>query len=240
MPGLLAASLRVLFARGDSLPLAHGLVWRDRLITPLHVIDSNIAAAGSRFAIGRQGTWSPTGCRLAVEAEVPATDVSICSVGDCWPVMPEISFIESPQRGQSVDVHTLTVHPGRSIMHTTARAAIREVVTVGRHSYRTACGDLLTVRGVTAVFVDRAMPGGTSGAPVCLAGSTSVVGFVHGNAAANRGDAVCLSTGPLVAALKVVSSAETDRTRGCAVDCTGEGDGSHERRGGETWAAARK
>jgi hypothetical protein len=78
---------------------------------------------------------------------------------------------------------------------------IREIVTIDRYEYRSASGAIVSTRNISAIFLDKKMSLGTSGAPVCHSDSGKIVGFIHGNAAENDSFAICLDPKPLWASL---------------------------------------
>lgn len=88
-------------------------------------------------------------------------------------------------------------------------SSIREVVNVRAHAYRSASGDRLKAYNVRTFFLEHPFSPGWSGAPLCRRQVDVVVGFVHGNASANRGLGVCLApdlTSPVVDLLSGAAS----------------------------------
>lgn len=71
-------------------------------------------------------------------------------------------------------------------------ATIRQQVVARQHQYRAASGERIAVQQVPVLFLSAPLSAGWSGAPVRLAASGVVLGFIHGNAGANGNAAVCL------------------------------------------------
>jgi hypothetical protein len=83
---------------------------------------------------------------------------------------------------------------------------VREIVKIDRYEYRSASGAIIRTRKISAIFLDKKMPLGTSGAPVYRSDSSKILGFIHGNAAANDSLAICLDPQPL----RAVARSETN------------------------------
>nr|WP_315250266.1 hypothetical protein [uncultured Duganella sp.] len=87
------------------------------------------------------------------------------------------------------------------------RATVRRLVLARQHQYRAASGEHIAVQQVQVLFLSAPLSAGWSGAPVRLAAGGAVLGFIHGNAAANGDAAVCLLAGSDSPVLHLASEA---------------------------------
>lgn len=174
-------------------------------VAPLHVL-------GPRQT--RVTLLDPTGRAGAVElrrvvASDPAWDVIVFSTNI---IVQRCRFRFWFRPGESVRVEVRTVEsggagPGPGGRVATTPLGVRGVVSVGRHSYAAASGEINDVRELDVVFFSRPFARGSSGSPIFLKDSDDLVGFVHGNAPANSGDGVCLVPAESSAVLRVLRRA---------------------------------
>jgi hypothetical protein len=189
-------NLRAIVDAETHVLLGQALLTHGRLIAPLHVLDPALVAGGRALALGRVDRAPAARPTLALLSQQPAADAAIWSVDDERESGRPLTFASHVGRGAAVAIHCLTPRQRMVIGYVVIAASIRDMVLVDRYAYRTASGNMIQLAQVGVLFLDRSMAPGASGAPICLAGSTRIVGFVHGNAEANAGGAVALDPRP--------------------------------------------
>jgi hypothetical protein len=208
-----ATALCVLYRPGDRVALGHGVRVPGGVLTCLHVLDAgSLDRPGGVRADGAGGR--ERGAEVAaVLSAVPAADAVLCAALGDGPRSEPVTLAAPPRVGDPVELHYLAGAPGEALAHRTLPCHVRDLVEVTAHAYRSASGTRRILNGVRVLFLDRPVSRGLSGAPVCAARGGGVVGFVHGNAAANGGAAVCLDPTPLLGLLRHVARADSSQLR---------------------------
>lgn len=172
--------------------LGQAIVCGPWLLAPLHVIDAPaplalccVGPSGRRQVVrltrvaARVGEWDAILYRSA-SAIAPALPARV--VG-CDPAVNDVEVLAIVcPRGGDVSQSRLTVCGSRVVRQ----------VRVDCHTYQTASGRLAVAVNQLAIFLATPMQPGWSGAPVYVRGTSELLGFIHGNASANGGNALCL------------------------------------------------
>jgi hypothetical protein len=170
--------------------LGQGIVWNASLLSPLHVLDGSRRLGQRNVVLYQAGGQKAMVSKLRLIRRFPCADAATFSV-DCDLPLQSLKFTEQAHEGEKVVVQWLTFRRG-GIGVETITSKIREVVKIDRYEYRSASGTMVRTRNISAIFLDKKMPLGSSGAPVYHSDSENIWGFVHGNAAANDSLAICL------------------------------------------------
>ena len=166
------------------------LVFSSFVMIPLHVIDKK--SPRSVCLVDRRG------CRSVVHlAGVLAIDGAWDSIlyRTVGPEVPNTrrAIVRVDAAGAAVDISAITNGKSALIDHMAVlESRVREVVRIARHHFQSASGREIVARDVCAILLNDPVAPGWSGAAVSLRDSADVLGFVHGNASANDGAAVCL------------------------------------------------
>jgi hypothetical protein len=173
-----------------------GIVWSASLLVPLHVLDDSSCLDQRKVVLYQADGQKAIDTKLRMMQSFPSADAAIFSLGCDLPAQYSLEFAEQAHEGDQVIIQWLTFGSvGICIAAISSR--IREIVNIDRYEYRSASGAMVSARNISAIFLDKKMPLGTSGAPVYHSDSGEIVGFVHGNAAANDSFAICLDPRPL-------------------------------------------
>ena len=165
-------------------------------MAPLHVLDEAICAGERIVALYRAGCEKTALAKLKLIESFRSADAATFSVDCDLTADGSASFAEEKAEGDDLIVQWLALRRGAVCVQSTD-CKIREIVKIGRYDYRSASGAILSVRNISAIFLDKQMPLGSSGAPVYRAESGKILGFVHGNAAENDSFAICLDPKPI-------------------------------------------
>jgi hypothetical protein len=170
--------------------LGQGIVWNASLLSPLHVLDGSRRFGQGNVVLYEAGGQKAVVSKLRLIRCFPSADAGIFSV-DCDLPGQSLKFAKQVHEGEKVIVQWLAFRRG-GIWVEAIDSKIREIVKIDRYEYRSAGGTMVSTRNISAIFLDEKMPLGSSGAPVYHSDSGSILGFVHGNAAANDSLAICL------------------------------------------------
>lgn len=185
--------------------LGQVMQWRCYAVAPLHVLAP--AASSSMTLLDPDGAVRRiTGVGLlAVDraADLVLLRLPASATG------PEADALPAPPTTTSTSATTAADHLASAVVaidavfhgcapadgYRSRRATVRRQVLARQHQYRAASGERIAVQQVQVLFLSAPLPAGWSGAPVRLVASGAVLGFIHGNAAANGDAAVCLLAG---------------------------------------------
>jgi hypothetical protein len=160
------------------------------LLVPLHVADE--LGPPELTLLDSQGGVERVYLREALVSD-PAWDLILFRTGDGERPDWSVAWGRA-EAGDAVEVRAIGL--GREDEAADGflrqRSAVREVVEVERHGYRKASGGTAVARNVGAILLADSFSPGWSGAPVFSRRTGELLGFVHGNAGANAGAAVCL------------------------------------------------
>ncbi|MGA8658490.1 MAG: hypothetical protein WB586_20305 [Chthoniobacterales bacterium] len=170
--------------------LGQGIVWNESLLAPLHVLDESRCIGQRNVVLYQADGQKAVVSALRLIRCFPRADAGTFSVDSDLPIQ-SLNFAEQAHEGEKIIVQWLTFRRG-GIRVETITGKIREIVKIGRYEYRSASAAIVSTRNISAIFLDKKMPPGTSGAPVYRSDSSKILGFVHGNAAANDSLAICL------------------------------------------------
>jgi hypothetical protein len=170
--------------------LGQGIVWNASLLAPLHVLD-DASCIGRRNVVLYQAGGQKAAVSLRLIRRFPCADAATFSVDCDLSAASSLNFAEQAHEAEEVIVQWLTFRRG-SVCVKAITSKIREIVSIGRYDYRSANGAMVSTRNISAIFLDKRLPPGASGAPVYQSDSSKILGFVHGNAAANDSLAICL------------------------------------------------
>ena len=192
--------LRVICDSDFPAVLGQGILWDASLLAPMHVLDESrwiglYQVGGQRAAV----------TKLKLTRCFPCADAATFSMDCDLPAQYSLNFAEEAHEDEKVIIQWLTFRRG-DICVETISSRVREIVKIDRYEYRSASGTIVSTRNISAIFLNNKMPLGTSGAPVYNSDSSEILGFIHGNAAANDSLAICLDPRPLIAAVR----SETD------------------------------
>jgi hypothetical protein len=147
-------------------------------------------------ALYRVGREKAVLAKLKLLQSFPSADAASFSVDSDLTADGSLTFAEQADEGDDLIIQWLALRRGAVCVQSTD-CKIRETVKIGRYEYRSASGAIVSVRDISAFFLDKQMPLGSSGAPIYHAGSDKILGFVHGNAAENDSFAICLDSKPI-------------------------------------------
>lgn len=170
--------------------LGQGIVWNASLLAPLHVLDESRCMGQRNVALYQAGGQKTVVRKLRLIRRFPCSDAATFSV-DCDLPGRSLKFAKQVHEGEKVIVQWLASR-GEGICVEAIISSIREIVKIDRYEYLSAGGTVVRTRNISAIFLDKRMPLGSSGAPVYQSDSGNILGFVHGNAAANDSLAICL------------------------------------------------
>jgi len=183
--------LRLICDSESPVVLGQGIVWNASLLAPLHVLDGSGCIGQPNVVLYQAGGQKAVVSKLKLIRSFPCADAASFSVDCDLPAQYSLKFAEQAHEGEKVIVQWLTWRRG-GIRVEAITSKIREMVKIDRYEYRSASDTIVKTRNISAIFLDKEMPLGSSGAPVYHADSDKIVGFVHGNAAANDSLAICL------------------------------------------------
>jgi hypothetical protein len=170
--------------------LGQGIVWNGSLLVPLHVLDGSRRLAQGKVVIYQPGGQKAVVSKLKQIRRFPCADAAIFSV-DCDLPVQSLKFAKQVHEGEKVIIQWLAFRRG-GICVEAVISSVREIVKIDRYEYLSAGGTMVRTRNIAAIFLDKKMPLGSSGAPVYQSDSGNILAFVHGNAAANDSLAICL------------------------------------------------
>ena len=176
--------------------LGQGIVWNASLLVPLHVLDESKCGREQSVTLYRAGCQKSALAKLKLIRSFPSADAATFSVDCDLTADGSMSFADQIYEGDDLMIQWLTFLRG-AVCVQTIHGKVREIVIIDRYEYRSASGALVSTLNVSAIFLDKQMPLGTSGAPVYHSDSGKIIGFVHGNAAENDSFAICLDSRPL-------------------------------------------
>jgi hypothetical protein len=189
-------ALRLICDTDSPAILGQGIIWNASLLAPLHVLDESTCAGEQSVALYQVGCEKPALTKLKLIQYFPSADAAAFSVDSDLTAAGSVTFAEEKAEGNEWFVQWLTFRRG-AVCVESMHGKIREIVKIDRYEYRSASGAIVSVRDISAIFLDKQMPLGSSGAPVYHAGSGKILGFVHGNAAENDSFAICLDPKPI-------------------------------------------
>jgi len=175
--------------------LGQVMQWRRYAVAPLHVLAP--AAASSMTLLDRDGAVRRI-AGIHLLAVDRAADLVLLLLPD-YAAGPQADALPAPATSTEYGL-TGAVVGIDAVFHGCApadgwrsrKATVRQLVLARRHQYRAASGERIAVEQVQVLFLSAPVSAGWSGAPVRLADSGAVLGFIHGNAGANGNAAVCL------------------------------------------------
>jgi hypothetical protein len=188
--------LRLICDSETSVVLGQGIVWNVSLLAPLHVLDGSGSSGQPHVVLYQAGGQKTVVSKLKMIRSFPCADAASFSVDCDLPAHYSLKFAEHAHEGEKVTVQWLTFRSG-GIWVESITSKVREIVKIDRYEYRSASDAIVKTRNISAIFLDKKMPLGSSGAPVYHSDSHQILGFVHGNAAANDSLAICLDPRPL-------------------------------------------
>jgi hypothetical protein len=188
--------LRLICDTDFAAALGQGIVWNSSLLAPLHVLDESLCAGGRIVALYRVGCEKAALANLKLIQTFPSADAATFSLDCGLTVDSSVTFGEKKAGDSNLIVQWLAFRRGGVYVQSIG-CKIREIAKIGSYDYRSASGTIISVHNISAIFLDKQMPLGSSGAPVYHAGSGKILGFVHGNAAENDSFAICLDPIPI-------------------------------------------
>jgi hypothetical protein len=191
--------LRLICDSDSPAALGQGVVWNASLLAPLHVLDESRCIGEPDVVLYQVGGQKAAVTKLKLMRCFPCADAATFSLDCDLPAQDSLNFAEQAHEGEEVIVQWLTFRRG-GISVEAITSTVREIVKIDQYEYRSASGAIVSTRNISAIFLNNKMPLGTSGAPVYKSDSNEILGFVHGNAAANDSLAICLDPRPLRAA----------------------------------------
>jgi hypothetical protein len=188
--------LRLICGSDFPLLLGQGMVWKESLLAPLHVLDESMCAGELSVALRQVGNEKAESAKLKLIECFPSADAAAFSVDSNLTAEGSVTFAEEKAEGDEWFVQWLTLRRG-AVCVQSIHGKIREIVKIDRYEYRSASGTIIGVRNISAIFLDKKMPLGSSGAPIYHLNSGKILGFVHGNAAENDSLGISLDPKPI-------------------------------------------
>ena len=164
--------------------LSQGIVCNASLLAPLHVLDESKCVGEQVVALYQAAGRKAASTQLKLIQAFPSADAATFSVDCDLTAGGSVTFAEQAGEGGRLIVQWLTIERG-TVGVQSIYSKIREIVRIDRYEYRSASGAIVSACNISAIFLDKKMPLGTSGVPVCHSDSGKIVGFVHGDAAQN-------------------------------------------------------
>jgi hypothetical protein len=183
--------LRLICDSNPFVVLGQAIVWKASLLVPLHVLDESRRLGQRTVVLYQAGGQKALVTEFKLIRCFPCADAATFSVNLDLPSQCLLKFADQAHEGEKVIVQWLAFRRGDVCVETMI-SSIREIVKIDRYEYLSAGGTTVRTRNISAIFLDKKMPLGSSGAPVYHFESGKILGFVHGNAAANDWLAICL------------------------------------------------
>lgn len=178
-------SIDISVVREGATALSQAMWLGERAVFPLHVCDRG---PGTSVTV-----MGHLGCEieLTLDVEFASLDVVLSEGVNDIRDRQLRSRLSCPSVGQRVEI----VYRHRDcIKALTTR--VRDMVKVHDYTYKTRSGRMIALETAWCVFLEAQVWPGLSGSPVVNSSGTGIIGFIHGNAAANNGSGVCLTLGP--------------------------------------------
>lgn len=192
--------------------LGQVMQWRCYAVAPLHVL-APAASTCSMTLLDPDGAVRRIAgvYLLAVDraADLVLLRLPACAAGpavDALPA-PPATTTANHLAGAVVAIDAVFHGCAPADGYRSRQATVRRQVLARQHQYRAASGERIAVQQVQVLFLSAPLSAGWSGAPVRLVASGAVLGFIHGNAAANGDAAVCLLAGSASPVLHLASEA---------------------------------
>ena len=188
--------LRLISDPDSPAALGQGIIWNASLLAPLHVLVESTCAGEQSVALYQVGCEKAELTKLKLIQSFPSADAATFSVDSDITADGPVTFAEEKAEGDELVVQWLTFRRG-AVCVQSIDCKMREIVKINRYEYRSASGTIISVRNISAIFLDKQMPLGSSGAPVYHSRSGRILGFVHGNAAENDSFGISLDPKPI-------------------------------------------
>jgi hypothetical protein len=195
-------ALRLVCHSSSPAALGQAIVWNNSLLVPLHVLDKSSHAERGSVVLYRPDNQRAAVTKLSLIESFPSSDAAIFSADCDFAAGGSVIFTARIDEGDDLIVQWLTLRRG-AVCVQSIRGNIREIVKIDGYEYRSASGSIISVRDISAIFLDKKMPLGSSGAPIYHLNSGKILGFVHGNAAENDSLGISLDPTPIWASRNV-------------------------------------
>jgi hypothetical protein len=200
------AALRAIIAADGVTLLGQGLLCRQGLLVPLHVLDPAAAAQG--ILLSAAGPAPRRFVRLVPALVVPQADAALYvgpGLGGDGPAALHAATATATA-GAAVQIPMLWPDGSCGTALRRITTMVRERVSIGHYTLRCAGGEAVKLQGLLGIVVDACFPVGSSGAPVLCRHSLALLGFVHGNIrVSGRLGGLVLDPAPLLRRLAAVS-----------------------------------